>query len=385
MPVFKVFFKIMGRYKVLVIMYVCIFMGISITIGSINGKEKEEKYETTRVKVSVIDRDGSELSKGLKDYIKEYNNLIPLKDEENEINDALYWRNSQYIIIVPKNFEEDVKAGKSVNLITRKIDYADTTRFVDEELNQFISLLDYYLISGYSISDGIKKVRDNLKNKVQVSLVKGDKKLYMDSTGYYFQYAPYVMISVCITIITMIMIFLYEDDIKKRCVCSSMSLKQQNKELALASVLFTLMIFVVVVIGGIVMSKGSLLKSESLIFYMVNSFAFSMISMSVAFVFGVFLNSGDSVGGVCNVVGLGFCFLGGVFVPLEILPKGVLNAAHFVPSYWYVKANEITAYMDSANSEFIKEFCTYVGIEMLFAAAFLAIGLLCSKKRVIFG
>ena len=85
--------------------------------------------------------------------------------------------------------------------------------------------------------------------------------------------------------------------------------------------------------------------------------------------------------GLLNVIGLGTCFLGGVFVPQEILPDEVLKVAHYIPTYWYIKMNDLIKNMGKANNEFFSVFGKGIGIQLLFAATILVITIVIVRTK----
>ena len=73
-------------------------------------------------------------------------------------------------------------------------------------------------------------------------------------------------------------------------------------------------------------------------------------------------------------------FLCGVFVPLDIMGKGVKTVAHFLPVYWYEISNNLlnnSAVLTQAQRQLL--YRSY-GIQLLFAAAIFCIALVVSKR-----
>lgn len=69
-----------------------------------------------------------------------------------------------------------------------------------------------------------------------------------------------------------------------------------------------------------------------------------------------------------------------VFVPLDIMGKGVKTMAHFLPVYWYEISNNLlnnSAVLTQAQRQLL--YRNY-GIQLLFAAAIFCIALVVSKR-----
>lgn len=82
-----------------------------------------------------------------------------------------------------------------------------------------------------------------------------------------------------------------------------------------------------------------------------------------------------TMGAFANVVSLGFSFLGGVFVPLELLGDTMKNIARFTPSYWYIQANNAIIGVEKFSDIDMGEFAKDCGVQLLFALAFFCVGL----------
>ncbi len=54
--------------------------------------------------MAVIDRDGSSLSKGLSEYLGNYQDLVDIEDDPAVIQEELFYRNVYYVVIIPENF-----------------------------------------------------------------------------------------------------------------------------------------------------------------------------------------------------------------------------------------------------------------------------------------
>lgn len=389
MQVFNTFFRLILRKKNMILMYIIIFIAIAVVMMKVSTQnDTSEKYTRRSVKIAVIDRDKSRLSKSLKDYLADQNEMVSIPDKEKRIKDELYWRNVEYVLIIPENFQKLLEEGQKTDVISKKIDDAVNAVYVDEEIKLFMSLFSLYQGAGYSVEDAVGHVKEDVAHDVSVDTVTkedGESAIKTANEGhYYFQYVPYVLVSVCILAISCILVMFYQEDVKKRCICSSMKLKEQNQQLVLASLLFCFGVTVLFIIVGIVVTKGELLGQSNLWFYSINTVAFMFVSIALAFMLANLFQSEAALNGCSNVFSLGFCFLGGIFVPLWVMPDSVVTVAHFVPTYWYVQANDAVSYMTEVTSPFLKEFFLNVGVQMCFAVALLSIGLVVSKKRRVF-
>ena len=113
----------------------------------------------------------------------------------------------------------------------------------------------------------------------------------------------------------------------------------------------------------------------------LNLFAVCIVSLSIGFLIGsIFTNSSVRMA-AANTVSLSLCFVSGVFVPQEILSQTINIIASFTPIYWYVKGNNEISSLLEVKLDSIKPIITYMGIQLLFAAAIMSAGLLISKQK----
>ena len=113
---------------------------------------------------------------------------------------------------------------------------------------------------------------------------------------------------------------------------------------------------------------------------MLNAFLMMLISMSLAYLTAQIVKNETALNGVSNVFGLGFAFLGGVFVPMEIFSDALLTVSKFTPTYWYVTANNAIDKVESF-SDITVEIWQSFAIEGIFAVALLAFGLMLNRMK----
>jgi ABC-2 type transport system permease protein len=88
-----------------------------------------------------------------------------------------------------------------------------------------------------------------------------------------------------------------------------------------------------------------------------------------------------SQAGAINVITLGMSFLGGVFVPQSVMSKSVLSVGRFLPSYWFVRANDAIGELSRFDPGSLRPIYGSILIQLGFAAALFSVALLLSKER----
>lgn len=66
---------------------------------------------------------------------------------------------------------------------------------------------------------------------------------------------------------------------------------------------------------------------------------------------------------------------------MEWLPDSVLQIAHVLPSYYYIKSNELLTEIEEINFETLKPVLTNMGVILIFVVVFVIITNAVSKKK----
>ncbi len=135
-------------------------------------------------------------------------------------------------------------------------------------------------------------------------------------------------------------------------------------------------ICVVFEIGGILACKDEMLQVSGF-GNLLNMLCYMMVALAIAFLVSKLTDSEEVFSIIGNIISLGMAFLSGIFVPMEFLGTSVIRIAHFLPAYWYVKT---VAALDNV-SGIPSEAWRYMGIELLFAAAIVMIGIVADKAK----
>jgi ABC-type multidrug transport system permease subunit len=85
----------------------------------------------------------------------------------------------------------------------------------------------------------------------------------------------------------------------------------------------------------------------------------------------------EAASGITNLVSLSFCFLGGIFVPLEYIGNTAKAIGQFLPTYWYSEAMQRIK-----NGSGFGDIVNCLLIQLMFGIMILVIGLLVGKHNV---
>ena len=381
MTIFKTFLHILNKNKGLVIMYTVIL----IIFGAVNMRTSENNMSFVANKPDIVIVNYDEevgITKDLIKYMKENSNIIELEQSEDVINDALFYREVNYVIYIPKNYNKDFMNGKDLQIDIKSTgDYQAS--LAGMLLQRYIKVAKIYRNSISDENELIKKVNETLSKNAEVELVSTLDNKALSNATYYFNFESYSILACLIYVICLILITKKKKKIRKRIVISSTNYKKNNRILLLSNCLYSIIIWLFYLIVGFILVGDIMFSTHGLI-YALNSFVFTMCATSIAFFLGNLTHSKVAISGMVNVIALGSSFLCGAFVPMRWLPDGVLTIAHVLPTYYYVKTNEILTTLEVFNFENLKDILINMGIMVIFALIFIILtNIITSKKRKI--
>lgn len=337
MRVFKKYLKIANTYTFMILAYTAIFLGLAIVAGSYTSTSTD--YESMDIKVAIINRDkDTELIKGFKDYIKGHGDLVKLEDNDEALRDALFYRTVDYIMIIPDNYTNDFINGKNVVIDTMELPDSYGSIYSKNVLNKYLNTANIYLKAGISDIDLTKLIKEDLDSKVEVGMLDKQSDIDFSMPLTYYNFSNYMLITITMVIITMIMVSFNEEKIKNRNLVSPVSYKSMNRQLMLGNYTVGLAIWLLYVGMSFILYKDAMFTMNGL-FLVINSLVLMIFIQAFSFMIAKFTSNREILSGVGNVFGLGSSFLCGAFVPQSMLSPFVLGIAKFLPSYWFIDAN----------------------------------------------
>ena len=382
MPVFKTYMKVVKKNLLMALIYTGIFVMLVFMFSS--GAEPSVKFESVSLGVCVLDEDNTEASKALTDYIGSTNNLVEIKNDKDEILDALYYTRADYVLTIKSGFEEKIKAGERENLLTNyQLPDSYDGVFIDNKIDHYVSTLSAYAVVCDDISMAISKTADTLSKETEVTVetFSDDGKEstdYIIELAFFFTYLPYGLISVLISILTVVLIKMNKKEIAARTNSSSTPMISQTAQIILGSLILVAAVWIVFMLVGVVINGGMFTGKAWLA--VLNSFIFTLVSAGIAILTASLTNEPRYVALVANIVPLSMSFLCGIFVEQSLLGEKVLAFSRFLPAYWYIKATDMLAFSSDASFD-RTEFMSCLGIEALFAVALFALILFVNKYK----
>ena len=384
MLAFKTFFKIVNKYKFMIILYMAILCGLMIFYYN-SGNETNTFAESKPDILIVNDDSDNIITNNLVKYLSEKCNIANIADNKEARDDALFYQEVSYIVYIPKDYGKDFYEGKNPEINVKSLD-SSNAYYAKMLLTNYLKVANTYKseLPNLSENDLIEKINTTLSKNTEINLLsslnenieqnqasstdkntKQNQKLSTDKNVLnkaisYFNFLNYAVLAGLVYVICMTISAYRKPMVSKRIEVSKLNYKKFNFNLVFYNGVLTLIIWgIYIIISSILIGKFLFTKSGAIL--IINSLIFSICALTLAF-----LIANNAINGIINVVALGSSFLCGAFVPTSLLPDYVLKFAHILPSYWYIKTNNALTSIETINYETLKP----LFINMLIIIAF---------------
>lgn len=378
MTVFKTFFRIVNKLKPTIILYTALL----IIFGAVNMKTSDNNinFVNSKPDILIINQDVNKgLTKNLIDYMKKNSNIVKVENNEEKINDALFYREVSYVIYIPKDYRKNVLLGKNPKLDIKKTDEYDA-HLSEMMLKRYIKLQNIYNKEAGSEDELITLINDNINDDVNIKITSKVDTSKTYNIAYYFNFASYSILAIIIYIICLVLCSFKEESISKRINISSINYKSHNNKILLASIVFSSIVWLLFVIIGVTI-VGDIMFSIRGLISIINSFIFTFCALTLSILISSITNNKNAISGIVNVIALGSAFLCGAFVPAEYLPSSVLNFAHILPAYYYINSNDLLKNIDVINISSMQPIIINMIIIIIFSILFIILNNIVTRKK----
>ena len=378
MIVFKTILKILNKLKGLIILYTIMLISVTL-VNQTSGNV--DSFEEVKPSVIIVNNDKSK--NGVTNhFIKYLENHMEVKDidigSEERIDDALFYRDVSLVVYIPDGFGDDLLDSKDVS-VEYKISGDKGSSYGKMLVQNYFDSFNIY--NNYYDGD---ELFDRLDNALNIDVnVEVKSKLDTNSLSRmarFFNFLNYAILAGCVYSISMILASLKSENVRKRTIVSSYDYKKYNRIVLEACSIVIIGMWLLYMILALIIFKDLFISMNGL-WYVINSFVFSLCSLCIGFLIGNITQNKGAISGIVNVVSLGSSFLCGCFVPFEFMPDYVIKIAHIFPTYYFVINNEALKVMDNFSLSSVSPLIFNMGIVLIFGVCFVIITNYVSKKK----
>lgn len=380
MQLFKVFFKILNKNKGQLIMYTVIYLSLALLMSSVMKEQAEDEFTGVSLDIALENKDQGRLGAALEQYLGEHHKLQELPEGKAALQDAIYYEEIDYVLVIPEDFSERFAAGDREGLLEgTAVPGSSSSYLAEHDMESFLKTADMYVSAGFALEDAAGFTMEDMEEKGRVEFLNQESGQLVSKGFYFFQFIPYVFVTMMILGVGVVIKTFQNKDLSARNKCSAVPYLQQSLQILLGCLVYMLGVYAVfMAMAGC--NTGGYLFTPQGILSAINALLFAVCALCVSWFAVQFAPNTAVLNAMSNVIGLGFSFLGGVFVSLDVMGDAARKIARFVPSYWYVAANQdiqkVTGFSDAGTV-----YKSYLMIVM-FSLAFFAAGLLANRMKL---
>ena len=303
MTLYKTFFKVVNKYKFLIIIYTAmliLFAGFNMQTS-----QNSTNFVAEKPDVLIINNDKEQkLSKNLVEYIEKNSNIVDIENDEEARNDALFYRDVSYIIYIPENYSKDFLNGLNPEINIKSAGDAGSS-YAEMMLTRYIKVANIYQKELQNEDELIKTINETLEKEAETEITSKLDTDNLTRAAFYYNFMNYSILAGCVYVICIIISSFREEKIRKRTVISSVNYKKFNRQLLVSNGALALILWFLYVVLSFILIGDIMFTAHGLIL-IANSFVFSICSLTIAFLIANLINNKNAINGIINVVALRF-------------------------------------------------------------------------------
>jgi hypothetical protein len=241
MPVFNAYFKVIKKNLASILIYFFVFMALALMFLNLFGAGRPNAlFSATKTNMVFFSGEDSPLVSGLKQSLEKTANIVPMDDDAESIQDALFHNKIAYVLRVPAGFTEDFISRRDeipLKKTSRPMDPGAVS--VDLMVDKYLNIARLYLQNVPGIK--AQEVADNVLGDLGVSVnveMKGSRAKSDAGLAECFRYLPYPILSIILMGITTVMMSFNTTEIQRRNMCAPLSPSRLSLQLFLANTVF---------------------------------------------------------------------------------------------------------------------------------------------------
>ena len=364
------------------------FMGVFMA-QSFNFQGVDDALGEKSTNFAVVDRDESELSRGLEAFLEERAMPVEVEDSREAFQDAVAKGQTDYLLVVPAGYEEAFRAATLSGEEAPQMEvvysyYAADGALVDEAVDAYLSCVRTLMVADPGASmgavlDGAASAMDEKANVQVIATNSGMSEA--ERFVFYLQWSTYTLFAGIVVCIGLLISTMNRADVRRRNLASPLSYAAYNGQLALACAVIAGASCAWTFVLGLVAfpEAAASMAPEGLASCALSLLCYGFMALAFGFMLGQFGVSLIMCNAFGNLFGIIISFLGGAWMSLDILAPEVQALAHWLPGYWYTDACSLAAHLPSSG---LQPMLMDLGVLLLFALAFLGVGLVVAKRRL---
>lgn len=396
MKVFKLFFQIVRSYWKTLLIY---FLFELLFIVSIHQQmaaiqKPSQALNFSEVRLSVVDQDQTQLSKGLTDMYRANNQWVDMTLDEEAINDAIFNDDLDALVVIPQGFSQAF-ADQAKPQLTFYGGIEELDRMtVEAQANRFLSVLSNYRLAlggqleGDNLTYALQEAQRISQTKAEGSMLPEKDLGDTDLMAYLYclKGSDYVLYISCFFAVGTAICYLEEERLKQRTAVSGYSQLSMMGQIFLASLIYACLLWLVLMVVVLVGCGGFAMLSRPVVRWAILSNLVHMLAItSLVLLFSYIFLSPNAINFLQVIVPLATAFATGNFIPRDFVSPELLSFSRITPSYWDIKAIsdvlEDLTFGDKQLASYQESIRVMLGMTLLFFLLTLAVRQLRMRKK----
>lgn len=293
--------------------------------------------DNSQLKIGIVNKDNSEISEDLIKLLQKTDKFKIIFLDEKEINDKVSRGNVDSAVIIPYGFGEGLIKNDIEKIEIISIKSEDVTILLKNYLNQEIANLSGLAFASKGNIETFKKMYEVYKNypfNLKTELVKDETKSILATRRSLGFFIMFLMVNT--TSIANLILQEKRDKTFYRVLASPVKPKTYLLSNFLLNVFVALLQIVIILLLLALLLGLNFNSSLFEIFLVLISFAIVSISLSMMII--SFSSSTNYASNLTTLIVTPTCMIGGVFWPVNMMPKLLQKLSDFMPQKWAIDA-----------------------------------------------
>ena len=375
MQTFKCFFKVVYANMAQTLIFASIFIVIAVLMGAFGGGQ-DSMFERTSADIGIVNRDSHPISLGLLEYLETLHTLVPMEDDMLALEDAIFFEQVRYVLIIDEGFGAKFAAGEESFLWNIAAPHNSAVSvFIERQIDVYLQTIQGYLAARFTYEQANYLAQHDLRQEVNILSPMGNL-----IPSRYFDVMVFIMISLIVISLAPSLTVFKKEDLARRLEVSPEAARTRTVALTSGCICLTLIIWILVMIPAYFLHHESLFSLRGWL-HMLNIFVLAFICVGIAVLLVQLTDNINAILGATTLLGVSLGFTSGAFVPIEFMSEQMRIISQFTPSFWYGQNNQLLIRALMEPSINMPEYWLGIGIQLGFAAALLAIALILGGER----
>jgi len=376
MQTFKCFFKVVASNMLQTIIVTGVFIVIAMIIGAFDGGQ-ESMFRRVSASIGIVNRDNHPITHGLLDYLESLHTLIPMEDDMLALEDAIFFEQVRYVLIIDEGFGDGFASGNDNGLsnIAAPHNFAISV-FIERQIDLYMQTMRGYLAARFTYDQANYLTRHDLRQEVNITSPLGSL-----VPSRYFDALVFILVSLIVISLTPSLTAFKRKDLADRLAVSPETARNRTLSLTMGCICLAMVIWVLVMIPAYFLHHESLFSPCGWL-HLLNSFTLVCMCVGIAVLMAQLTENTTVVISAATLGGVILGFTSGAFVPLDIMSEEMRIAARFTPSYWYGYNNLLLIESLVRTDVNMPNYWLGIGIQLGFTAAFFTVALVLGSERV---